>query len=128
MDGTFTSLVLKIDHECKEEQTLEALPPCCQKAQNVKALEKDACRAELSKDDCCSDELSIVKATYDQTAASFNWQATALEYVWVEPIQFVFSNSNNPKLSSFQQKSFYRPPPLFEQGQDLQARHQVWLI
>lgn len=128
MDGTFTSLVLKIDHECEEEQVQKALPPCCQKAQQAKATEEKSCRAELSQDDCCSDELSIVKANFDQTSCSFDWQATALEYVIDEPLEVFISKTQNSNLNSFQQVSFYRPPPLFEQGRDIQVRHQVWLI
>ncbi len=128
MDGTFTSLVLKIDHECEEEQVQEALPPCCQKAQQAQATEEKSCRAELSQDDCCSDELSIVKANFDQTSCSFDWQATALEYVVDEPLEVFISKTQNSNLNSFQQVSFYRPPPLFEQGRDIQVRHQVWLI
>lgn len=128
MDGTFTSLVLKIDHECKEEQTQEVLPPCCHKAQKVKALEKDSCRAELSKDDCCSDELSIVKTNYDQTAASFDWQAVEFEYVVSDALKVFLLKDQKSNLTSFYQPSFYRPPPLFEQGHDLLARNQVWLI
>lgn len=128
MDGTFTSLVLKIDHECEEEQVQETLPPCCQKAQQAQATEEKSCRAELSQDDCCSDELSIVKANFDQTSCSFDWQATALEYVVDEPLEVFISKTQNSNLNSFQQVSFYRPPPLFEQGRDIQVRHQVWLI
>lgn len=128
MDGTFTSLVLKIDHECEEEQVQKALPPCCQKAQQSQATEEKSCRAELSQDDCCSDELSIVKANFDQTSCSFDWQATALEYVIDEPLEVFISKTQNSNLNSFQQVSFYRPPPLFEQGRDIQVRHQVWLI
>lgn len=128
MDGTFTSLVLKIDHECEEEQVQETLPPCCQKAQQENASEEKSCRAELSQDDCCSDELSIVKANFDQTSCSFDWQASALEYVVNEPVEVFISNTQNSNLFSFQQVSFYRPPPLFEQGRDIQVRHQVWLI
>lgn len=128
MDGTFTSLVLKIDHECEEEQVQKALPPCCQKAQQAQATEEKSCRAELSQDDCCSDELSIVKANFDQTSCSFDWQATALEYVVDEPLEVFISKTQNSNLNSFQQVSFYRPPPLFEQGRDIQVRHQVWLI
>lgn len=128
MDGTFTSLVLKIDHECEEEQVQETLPPCCQKAQQSQATEEKSCRAELSQDDCCSDELSIVKANFDQTSCSFDWQATALEYVIDEPLEVFISKTQNSNLNSFQQVSFYRPPPLFEQGRDIQVRHQVWLI
>jgi hypothetical protein len=128
MDGTFTSLVLKIDHECKEQPTQETLPPCCQKAQKVTALEKDSCRAKLSKADCCSDELSIVKANYDQSFSSFDWQTTALEFVIDEPLQVLISQNQKSKLSSYYRLSYYRPPPLFEQGRDLQVRHQVWLI
>jgi hypothetical protein len=123
MDGTFTSVVLKIDHECEEEQVQETLPPCCQKA----AAEK-SCRAELNQDDCCSDELSIVKANYDQTSSSFDWQATALEYVIDEPLEAFLSKTQNSNLTRFHLVSFYRPPPLFEQGRDIQVRHQVWLI
>ena len=128
MDGTFTSLVLKIDHECEEEQVQKALPPCCQKAQQAQATEEKSCRAELNQDDCCSDELSIVKANFDQTSCSFDWQATALEYAVDEPLKVFKSKTQNSNLNSFQQVSFYRPPPLFEQGRDIQVRHQVWLI
>ena len=128
MDGTFTSLVLKIDHECEEEQVQEALPPCCQKAQQAQATEDKYCRAELSQDDCCSDELSIVKANFDQTSSSFDWKTTALEYVVDESLEVFISKTQNSNLNSCQQVSFYRPPPLFEQGRDIQVRHQVWLI
>ena len=128
MDGTFTSLVLKIDHECEEEQVQETLPPCCQNAQQAQATEEKSCRAELSQDDCCSDELSIVKANFDQTSSSFDWKTTALEYVVDEPLEVFISKTQNSNLNSFQKVSFYRPPPLFVQGRDIQVRHQVWLI
>jgi hypothetical protein len=128
MDGTYTSLVLKIDHECEDEQVQEALPPCCQKAQQAQATEEKSCRAELSQDDCCSDELSIVKGNFDQTSCSFDWHATAFEYLVDEPLKVFISKTQKSNLKRFHQVSFYRPPPLFEQGRDIQARHQVWLI
>lgn len=128
MDGTFTSLVLKIDHECEEEQVQEALPPCCQKAQQAQAKEEKSCRAELNQDDCCSDELSIVKANFDQTSSSFDWQTTALEFVVDEPLEVFSSKTQNSNLTRFYQVSFYRPPPLYEQGRDIQVRQQVWMI
>ena len=128
MDGTFTSLVLKIDHECKEEPEQEALPPCCQKAQQVQATAERSCRSELNQDDCCSDELSIVKANFDQTSSSFDWQATAHEFVVNEPLEVFIKKTQNSNLTSFHRASFYRPPPLYEQGRDIQVRHQVWLI
>lgn len=128
MDGTFTSLVLKIDHECEEDPEQESLPPCCQKTQQEKAAKAKTCPAELSQDDCCSDELSIVKANFDQTSSSFDWQATALEYVVDEPLKVFIAKSLKSNLTSFHQVSFYRPPPLYDQGRDIQVRHQVWLI
>ena len=53
---------------------------------------------------------------------------TALEYVVDEPLKVFIAKSLKSNLTSFHQVSFYRPPPLFEQGRDIQVRHQVWLI
>jgi hypothetical protein len=69
-----------------------------------------------------------VKANFDQTSSSFHWQTTALEYVVDEPLEVFSSKTQNSNLTRFYQVSFYRPPPLYEQGRDIQVRQQVWLI
>ena len=50
MDGAFASVLVKVDHQCAEPHT--DLPPCCQK--------------EQTKDNCCSDEVEVVKTNLDQ--------------------------------------------------------------
>lgn len=122
MDGVFTSVVLKIDHECKEESPQKALPPCCQAAQ------AKSCETQVSEDDCCSDELEVVKTTLDQSHQNgLNW-ILHIDLAPIEPSRvFVFIPK---KFSSTRTASqtHYRPPPLFERGRDLHTLHQVWRI
>ncbi|MFM6946568.1 MAG: HYC_CC_PP family protein [Flavobacteriales bacterium] len=122
MDGVFTSVVLKIDHECKEQQEANQLPPCCRAAQ------EKACETQVSQDDCCSDELEVIKTNLDQNLSqgldlNLPIEFIALPFKAIYPTQLVaLSKHLNPS------QTFYRPPPLFECGRDLQTLHQVWRI
>lgn len=121
MDGVFTSVLLKIDHECKEQQQANELPPCCQAAQN-------SCETQVATDDCCSDELEVIKTTLDQSHQdglnlSFTCDvATVLTSTSFQLEQTNLSTKHNAS------KIHYRPPPLFECGRDIQTLHQVWRI
>ena len=122
MDGVFTSVVLKIDHECEEEAPQKALPPCCQAAQ------AKSCETQVSEDDCCSDELEVVKTTLDQSHQDgFNWISSfdLAPFQSSNVLTFYLKNLS-PRRSSTQ--THYRPPPLFERGRDIQTLHQVWRI
>ncbi len=123
MDGVFTSVVLKIDHECKEEAPQKALPPCCQQAAQAKS-----CETQVSEDDCCSDELEVVKTTLDQNHPQgldlkLPIDIIALPFKAIFPSKLVALSKN-----LIPSQTFYRPPPLFERGRDLHTLHQVWRI
>lgn len=122
MDGVFTSVVLKIDHKCEEEAPQKALPPCCQAAQ------AKSCETQVSDDDCCSDELEVVKTTLDQSHQDgFNWNSSFdLAPVQSSNVLTFYLKHLSPRRSSTQ--THYRPPPLFERGRDLHTLHQVWRI
>lgn len=60
IDGTSASVLVKVDHECKEPHP--DLPPCCQ-----------ATPAQ-EKDNCCSDDVEVVKTNIDQLALQQTWQ------------------------------------------------------
>ena len=47
MDGVFTSVVLKIDHECKDEAPKNELPPCCQAKQDQNCEYADCCCGKI---------------------------------------------------------------------------------
>jgi hypothetical protein len=122
MDGVFTSVVLKIDHECKDEAPKNELPPCCQ------AKQDQNCEAQINKDDCCSDELEVVKTTLDQSRQDgFNWNSSfdLAPFQSSNVLTFYLKNLS-PRRSSTQ--THYRPPPLFERGRDIRTLHQVWRI
>ena len=122
MDGVFTSVVLKIDHECEDEAPKNELPPCCQ------AKQDQNCEAQINKDDCCSDELEVVKTTLDQSRQDgFNWNSSfdLAPFQSSNVLTFYLKNLS-PRRSSTQ--THYRPPPLFERGRDIRTLHQVWRI
>ncbi len=122
MDGVFTSVVLKIDHECKDEAPKNELPPCCQ------AKQDQNCEAQINKDDCCSDELEVVKTTLDPSRQDgFNWNSSfdLAPFQSSNVLTFYLKNLS-PRCSSTQ--THYRPPPLFERGRDIRTLHQVWRI
>ena len=119
-DGAFASVLLKIDHTC--EAPHEKLPPCCQK-------EKEAAYdANVQEKDCCSDELQVVKANFDQAYSSFDWES-------VQPLASLIQTGSNfiffkvlQEGQSFDQGHQYRPPPLYASSRDLQVKQQVWRI
>ena len=120
MDGTFASVVLKIDHQCAQPH--EELPPCCQEEQTV------ACAANLHEKDCCSDELQVVKTNFDQAYSSFDWQyEQALLLPSVHSI-LSFRNREFSPINKPQLGQTYRPPPLDKSGKQIQVKNQVWQI
>lgn len=113
MDGVFTSILLKIDHRCSEPHS--DLPPCCQQKQ--------------AKDDCCSDEIEVVKTTLDQinpTLDIIDFNFLALVSTQPETIRFDLDFSL-PTLSKKCHKS-KRPPPLWRTGRQIHTLHQTWQI
>jgi hypothetical protein len=119
LDGAFASVLLKIDHQCEEPH--EELPPCCQ------AENEAACEANLQENDCCSDELQVVKTNVDQAYSSFEIEFLPL-YIAQKPVfdfRFFTSCQENQKYNIDQA---YRPPPLYANGRDLQVKQQVWRI
>jgi hypothetical protein len=122
MDGVFTSVVLKIDHECKESAPKNDLPPCCQAAQTK------SCEIQVVKDDCCSDELEVVKTTLDQSHQDgFNWNLS-LDLVSIPSTPTYAYYLTNLAQKQIAKQTYYRPPPLFERGRDIRTLHQVWRI
>ena len=113
MDGAFASVLVKVDHQCNEPHT--NLPPCCQKAQ--------------AKDNCCTDEVEVVKTNLDQlNSDQLNFSFEPFEFsVFLKPrFQFCFHGAfSNAEHSTFAQK---RPPPLWRSGRHIQTLHQTWLI
>lgn len=115
MDGVFASVFVKVDHECKEPHP--DLPPCCQ-----------ATPAQ-EKDDCCSDELEVVKTHIDQLASvqqQFTFESLEVpvflnpRFEWV--LSYRVANTQifiTPK---------HRPPPLWLSGRQIQTLHQTWQI
>ena len=119
-DGAFASVLLKMDHAC--ETPHEKLPPCCQEENEA------ACDANLQEKDCCSDELQVVKANFDQAYSSFDWES-------VHPVaSLIQTGSNFNFFTAFREEQFvnyghqYRPPPLYASSRDLQVKQQVWRI
>ncbi|MFM7007321.1 MAG: HYC_CC_PP family protein [Flavobacteriales bacterium] len=113
MDGSFASVFVKIDHKCAAPHT--DLPPCCQK--------------EQQKDDCCSDEIEVVKTTLDQINPSseafcFETNTFIANLPKVFDFKFVVTAST-PQRHSTHCK---RPPPLWRSGRQIQTRHQTWQI
>lgn len=113
MDGVFTSVLLKIDHQCSESHS--DLPPCCQKKQ--------------VKDDCCSDEIEVVKTTLDQinpTSESIDLDLSTDVVTQSDSIHFDFDFS----LPKFSKKcsNYKRPPPLWRSGRQIQTFYQTWQI
>ncbi len=113
MDGVFTSVLLKIDHQCSEPHS--DLPPCCQK--------------KRVKDDCCSDEIEVVKTTLDQinpTSESIDLDLSTDVVTQSESMHFAFDFS----LPTLSKKCFNykRPPPLWRSGRQIQTFYQTWQI
>lgn len=119
LDGAFASVLLKIDHQCEEPH--EVLPPCCQ------AENEASCEANLQEKDCCSDELQVVKANFDQAYSSFEIEFFPI-YSWQKPVlDFSFFSSFEENQKYYIDQA-YRPPPLYASGRDLQLKQQVWRI
>jgi hypothetical protein len=119
LDGAFASVLLKIDHQCEEPH--EVLPPCCQ------AENEASCEANLQEKDCCSDELQVVKANFDQAYSSFEIEFFPI-YSWQKPVlDFSFFSSFEANQKYYIDQA-YRPPPLYASGRDLQLKQQVWRI
>jgi hypothetical protein len=113
MDGTFASVLIKVDHQCTEPHS--DLPPCCQKEKSAK--------------DCCTDELQVIHTHTDELQPSveeFNLVKDPTElaftpttislYTWPKAIQ-----GNKSFLNK-------RPPPLHRTGRHIQTLHQIWQI
>lgn len=119
LDGAFASVLLKIDHQCEEPH--EVLPPCCQ------AENEASCEANLQEKDCCSDELQVVKANFDQAYSSFEIEFFPI-YSWQKPVlDFSFFSLFEANQKYYIDQA-YRPPPLYASGRDLQLKQQVWRI
>jgi hypothetical protein len=119
LDGAFASVLLKIDHQCEEPH--EELPPCCQ------AENEASCEANLQEKDCCSDELQVVKANFDQAYSSFEIEFFPI-YSWQKPVlDFSFFSLFEANQKYYIDQA-YRPPPLYASGRDLQLKQQVWRI
>jgi hypothetical protein len=113
MDGAFASVLVKVDHQCAEPHT--DLPPCCQK--------------EQTKDNCCSDEVEVVKTNLDQLNSDQpNFSFEPFEFsVFLNPSfdRFFSRHRSHTPPSKFPQK---RPPPLWRAGRYIQTFHQTWQI
>jgi hypothetical protein len=120
MDGAFASLVLKIDHKCAQPH--EALPPCCQEEQTA------ACDANLQENDCCSDELEVVKTNFDQAYSTFDWQSLhSVDSLMPAGSIFIFFKALQAE-HTLNKGLHYRPPPLSMRGKEIQIKNQVWQI
>ncbi|MCE2685207.1 MAG: hypothetical protein LW839_00050 [Cryomorphaceae bacterium] len=115
MDGVFASVFVKVDHECKEPHP--DLPPCCQ---TTPAQEKD---------DCCSDELEVVKTDIDQLASAqqqFTFESLEVPVFLNPRFEWVLSHLvANTQTSKFPK---HRPPPLWLTGRQIKTLHQTWQI
>lgn len=113
MDGTFTSVLFKVEHQCTEPHT--DLPPCCQK--------------EKPKKDCCSDEVKVIKTTVDQIHSyldAYSFQ----QLLFINNLPFDFNSSPlfvNVETEG-QATKHKRPPPLWRTGRHIQTLHQTWQI
>lgn len=119
MDGAFTSVLLKVDHDCHTPH--QELPPCCRQEQSA------ACELVPTEKDCCSDELQVVKTNMDQLYASSDLKFAPI-YIWQKPaIDFssFFSFDENQQYYIGQA---YRPPPFATSGKQIQLKNQVWQI
>jgi hypothetical protein len=119
-DGAFASLVLKIDHKCAQPH--EALPPCCQEEQTA------ACNANSQENDCCSDELEVVKTNFDQAYSTFDWQSVlSVDSLMPAGSIFIFFKVLQAE-HTLNKGLLYRPPPLAMRGKQIQIKNQVWQI
>jgi len=115
MDGVFASVFVKVDHECKEPHP--DLPPCCQ---TTPAQEKD---------DCCSDELEVVKTDIDQLASAqqqFTFESLEVPVFLTPKFEWVLLRTvTDTQISKFPK---HQPPPLWLSGRQIQTLHQTWQI
>ena len=115
MDGVFASVFVKVDHECKEPHP--DLPPCCQ-----------ATPAQ-EKDDCCSDELEVVKTDIDQLASAqqqFTFESLEVPVFLTPKFEWVLLRTvTDTQISKFPK---HQPPPLWLSGRQIQTLHQTWQI
>jgi hypothetical protein len=113
MDGAFASVLVKVDHQCNEPHT--DLPPCCQK--------------EQTNDNCCSDEVEVVKTNLDQ----INSDQQQFDFENLEVVLFFMPSIENFSTYSIPTRphphfSHKRPPPLWRTGRYIQTFHQTWQI
>jgi len=113
MDGAFASVLVKVDHQCNEPHT--NLPPCCQK--------------EQTKDNCCSDEVEVVKTNLDQITSDqphFYFEPVDVSGLLKPSVDFFFQGEfTNTQRFNFPYK---RPPPLWRSGRHIHTFHQTWQI
>ena len=123
MDGVFASVFVKVDHECEDSAPKNELPPCCQ------AKQDQNCEAQTNKDDCCSDELEVVKTNIDQLSSvqqQFTFESLQVPIFLNPRFEWVLSHLvASTQISKFPE---HRPPPLWLTGRQIQTLHQTWQI
>jgi len=113
MDGSFASVFIKVDHQCDAPHT--DLPPCCQE--------------EQAKDDCCSDEIQVVKTNLDQiNPSSEDFFFEMNPFIANLPNVFDFKFVVTAPTPQWHSTHYKRPPPLWRTGRQIQTLHQIWQI
>ncbi len=113
MDGAFASVLVKVDHQCNEPHT--NLPPCCQK--------------EQTKDNCCSDEVEVVKTNLDQiTSDQSHFYFAPFEVSGFLKPRFEFCFQGQLIHTQRYNLPHKRPPPFWRSGRHIHTFHQTWQI
>ena len=112
VDGTYFSLVVKVDHECEEHVEL---PPCCQSGNECSFTKS------VEEKDCCSDELSHFHIALDY----FQEQNDYL-FAPVLVSDSYETNSQAQLVPSKGELHYLDPPPL--ERKIYRSLIQVWTI
>ena len=116
-DGVFRSYFVELQDHCEEEPVTK-LPPCCQKAQNLKSEVKQF------KKDCCKDEVDVYKINMNY----FSYNKLTIPVLFYAAILNPFAVTSVPiDLVNLNQTHYFHPPPIIS-GRDILIRNQVFLI
>jgi hypothetical protein len=114
-DGVFTSYFINNQNHCSEETSKSTLPDCCKKEQPHK---------EQINEDCCSDDLQVVKVKLDFfDDDEIHQQITDIVTTPHIPFKIGFCAENN-----LAEVWHYVNPPPNKLGRKILIQHQVFRI
>lgn len=119
-DGVFKAYFINTNTHCDATESVEELPTCCQKE-----YKKELSSKETLNEDCCNDEVSYFKASFDYFS-TFELKITAKNAIVLLSIpEWKLVNS----IATIQTANHYEdPPPLLKTGREILLNKQVFRL